>query len=377
MTPHGRRIVIVQAGLGAGGTEKVVSKLAAHLDSQGHQVTILSIVGRESESFYTISDRVHLRTMEAETSRTATRSTLSRILWLRRVLRETHGELVISFLTKINIQVAVASIGLHVRRIASERNNFKRQQMHPLWRLLMPVALATADASVMLTHASRSALPRWARGNAVVIHNAAATQPPEPIKSAPPQRLIAVGRLTEQKGFDVLIRAIQLARQQVSDMTLTIYGDGEDRDALVALAEDLGQGDAISFPGKSQTPHGWMKGGGIFVLSSRYEGFANVLVEAMSAGFAVVSTDCDWGPAEIVTDGESGLLVRPEDAESLASVLVRVWNDGPLRTRLSLGARARTTQFTEERILREWDAVVRDALRDRRPKIRAPRLFRA
>jgi glycosyltransferase involved in cell wall biosynthesis len=363
----GRRITIVQAGLGTGGTEKIVSLLARHLDGQGHAVSVLAITGLAREGYYPMPPDVTVRTMEEERGKAASTSTLSRTAWLRKALREEEAELVISFLTKINVQVAVAAVGLGVRRIASERNNFLQQTMNPLWRLLMPVAIATADGGVTLTRAAREALPAWARRRAVAIYNPVPVEGDEPVPGTPPRRLIAVGRLTEQKGFDILIRAIHLARAQGCNLSLTIHGEGEDRESLTALVQSLGLSEHVRLPGRTQRPHEWTEGGGIFVLSSRYEGFGNVLVEALAAGFAVISTNCNWGPAEIVRHDRDGLLVPPEDPEALAEAIVRVWEDDALRARLAAGAVRRAADFSERQILSEWDAVIARAFGGRTP----------
>ena len=327
---------------------------------------MLAIGGHSLASFYPMPAGVTLRTMEEELGKAATRSAVRRIAWLRKALRDGEADLVISFLTKINVQVAIARLGLGVARIASERNNFLVQKMNPLWRLLMPLALARADVAVMLTRASRAALPAWARKRAIVIYNPAPSACENAAKLPPPRRLVAVGRLTEQKGFDVLLHAIHRAREQGCDLSLTVYGEGEDRERLSALAQSLGLSDHVQFPGRTRRPHDWIEGGGIFVLSSRFEGFANVLVEAMAAGFAVVSTDCDWGPAEIVTPGQDGLLVPPEDPERLAEALIRLWEDDPLRARLAEAALLRASHFSEANILSEWDAAIAEALGARR-----------
>ncbi|SFG67998.1 Glycosyltransferase involved in cell wall bisynthesis [Palleronia marisminoris] len=351
---EGARIALVQAGLGAGGTEKVLARLARHLDGQGYRVTILAIWGMPDAAYYPVPESVEIRTMVAEKGARAALRTFARIRWLRAALR--GQEVVLSCLTKINVQVALATAGLGLRRIASERNNFLVQRMNPIWRYAMPMALATADRAVMQTEAARAALPAFARGRAVVIPNA--VEVPERQPDLPGPAIVAVGRLAEQKGFDTLIGAVSEAAKRGSDMHVTIYGAGEDREALFALSERLGVARLIDLAGPSPTPHAWTRAPGIFVLSSRFEGFPNVLVEAMAAGFAVIATDCDWGPREILRHGREGVLIPVGDIDALADALIRLHDDADLRERLGRAARLRATAFAEERILSAWERVI-------------------
>jgi glycosyltransferase involved in cell wall biosynthesis len=101
-----------------------------------------------------------------------------------------------------------------------------------------------------------------------------------------------------------------------------------------------------------------MRDASVFVLSSRFEGFPLVLLEAMTAGLAVVSFDCPTGPGEIVTDGANGLLVPAEDVEALGVALDRVMSDEPLRRRLAAAAPAAVLPFSREQIGRRWDELL-------------------
>lgn len=355
------RIVLVQSGLGSGGTEKIVAMLARHFTRRGHTITVLAIRGDPSNGYYKMPEGTTVRTLEAEEGAEAAKQTTRRIIWLRRSFRELETDLVISFLTKINIQTSIACLGLPIRRIASERNNFKTQPMHPFWRKAMAPTLAMADAVVMLTKGSLDALPAYARRHARVIPN-----PCPSVTRAPPrfipQRLIAVGRLCDQKGFDTLIRAVGLARQNVPDISLTIFGDGENRKELEALRGSLGLENAIAMPGASASPHDWVGEGGIFALSSRYEGFANVLSEALAHGFAIMTTRCDWGPEDIVEHGRSGLMVPVDGERAMASALERLWTDPALRLRLAREGLNRAEIFCQSTVLAQWDDIVRDVL---------------
>lgn len=134
---------------------------------------------------------------------------------------------------------------------------------------------------------------------------------------------VAVGRLEWQKGFDNLISAFHLVRSTVS-ARLIIFGDGSLRRELQSQIEALGLEDCVALPGFTSKPMAQMKAARAFVLSSRFEGFGLVLVEALASGTSVISTDCDYGPSELLEGGRYGSLVPPNDPEELAASLIRV-----------------------------------------------------
>ena len=133
--------------------------------------------------------------------------------------------------------------------------------------------------------------------------------------------ILGVGRLTAQKDFPTLIRAFALVRQQCS-ARLMILGQGEDLIGLQDLVKDLNLGEDVIFPGFVINPYAYMAKASLFALSSIFEGFGNVLVEAMLAGVPVVSTDCESGPAEILASGKYGNLVAVGDVNGLAAAMV-------------------------------------------------------
>lgn len=135
------------------------------------------------------------------------------------------------------------------------------------------------------------------------------------------QVIMGAGRLEAQKDFPTLIRAFALLRKR-HDCRLIILGEGKERGALLRLTAALGLEDCVSLPGFVRNPMAYMRRASLFVLSSAWEGFGNVLVEAMAVGTPVVSTDCQSGPREILRDGEFGLLVAPGDPTTLAEAMV-------------------------------------------------------
>lgn len=132
--------------------------------------------------------------------------------------------------------------------------------------------------------------------------------------------IVSMGRLVEQKDFGTLIRAFHVVRQKCA-ARLVIIGSGADKQSLEQLAEELGVLGEVTFLGYTQKPERLLARSSVFVLSSRYEGFGNVIVEAMAVGLPIVSTNCPYGPSEILEDGRYGQLVPVGDFEAMARAI--------------------------------------------------------
>ena len=191
----------------------------------------------------------------------------------------------------------------------------------------------------------REALPEWA--------NFMLGQP----------TVVAAGRLVRQKGFDVLIRAHALLRQRGLEHQLVILGEGELRGSLETLAADLGVSSSVHLPGHQVNPYPLMQHAAVFALSSRWEGFGGVVVEAMACGTPVVAADCPSGPAEILDGGRYGLLVPPNDPQALTDALGRVLGSPVLQEELHLESLRRAQDFAPNVTVPQWqDVLLRTAL---------------
>ena len=183
-----------------------------------------------------------------------------------------------------------------------------------------------------------------------------------------PSRFIAAcGRLHRQKGFDLLLRAF--ARLRDPDLILVVLGEGPERRHLESLGRELGIGTRLVMPGNVPNPWAWIARASAFVLSSRWEGFASILVEAMACGTPVVAADCDYGPREIVRDGETGLLAAPDDTESLAALIHRVLTDPMLASQLAARGRLRAMDFDAPVVTDHYADLLREGASLVRPKI--------
>lgn len=156
--------------------------------------------------------------------------------------------------------------------------------------------------------------------------------------------IITVGRLAYQKDHVTLLRAFALALRRVQ-ARLVLVGQGPLHGELVTLAEELGISDKVLFAGWQENPFAWMANADLFVLSSRFEGFGNVVIEAMACGLPVVSTDCPSGPNEILANGDAGILVPVGDVHALADAICLVLENSELREQLADKSKRRAPEF--------------------------------
>jgi len=169
--------------------------------------------------------------------------------------------------------------------------------------------------------------------------------------------IIAAGRLVRQKGFDYLLNAFSIVSKGLS-CRLMIVGKGKEEKKLMKLVEQLKINEKVDFPGFQKNPYKYLARSKIFVLSSLYEGFPNVLLEALALGVSSIATRCPTGPDEIITDGVNGLLVPPADEKALADAIRRLLQDEDLRKKLGEAGRKRAEDFEVSKIVRQYEDAI-------------------
>ncbi len=170
--------------------------------------------------------------------------------------------------------------------------------------------------------------------------------------------LLAMGRLTYQKGFDLLLQAMRSLRARGVAARLTIVGVGELEAALKAQAVELGVADVVDLVGFQDKPERFFAHAELFVLSSRYEGMPNVVLEALACGLPIVAFDCPHGVSEIVHDGVNGRLLAPEDVGALTDALVELLRDAPARARLRAAIPGTLRSFAAPAVCARWNALL-------------------
>ncbi|MFN0023038.1 MAG: glycosyltransferase family 4 protein [Parvularculaceae bacterium] len=349
----------------SGGAERVISILANFWAASGREISIATFETPASTSYYQIDDRVRIHRLDlTPVSKPRWRAilhTFKRIGALRRLIRAERPDVIISFLTKMNVMTAQAADGLGVPVIISERNNPYLQKFDTFWDLSRAIAFPKAFAFVTMTRGAAEFFPENQRPHTRIIPN-----PVSPISIAPKSHrgynLTAVGRLTEQKRFDRLIEAFSIIEKDFPDWRLVIWGEGDLRQKLEALRDTLGLKERISFPGVTKRHGGWVETADLFTLSSDYEGWANVLVEALACGIPIVSVDCDFGPKDILKGGELGVLAPRDDVAAYASALARMMSNEALRRDYAAKGVEDAKRYLPAAMAAEWDLLIDEAL---------------
>ncbi len=169
--------------------------------------------------------------------------------------------------------------------------------------------------------------------------------------------IVSVGRLEPQKDFSTLIRSFSRVVERM-DARLIILGEGSERKLLTRLCVDLSIAEKVSLAGFQINPYNFVSRATIFALSSRYEGFPIAMLEAMACGAPVVSTDCRYGPREILKDGHYGLLVPTGDIEALSRAMLELLNNAALREEFSRRGKERVKEFAPDAIARKYEEVI-------------------
>jgi glycosyltransferase involved in cell wall biosynthesis len=357
--PHNLCCII--SSLGVGGAERVMSLLANEWAAVGARVTIVTF-SRAGHDAYHLDPRVERVGLDLEVPSDsfldAIRNNVRKLIALRKILRMRSPDVAISFIDKSNVLTLLSRIGLNVRVVVSERVYPPRHAIGPLWSLLRRLTYRWADALVIQSEDVRA----WAQR---VIADKRIRVIPNPIsdrflpaKQARGSVVLGVGRLDTQKGFDILIRAFATLRGRHPEWSLVILGRGPHADELKDLAARLLPVSVVIFGGNVTNPADYYRSAGLFVLSSRYEGFPNALLEAMASGCAVIATNCPGGTAEIVRSGTDGLLVPPNDVDSLAKAMDRLMNSSEERERLGEQATDVSNRFAVGRVHSLWNDVI-------------------
>ena len=366
-----------------GGTIRAAHNVAGHLAARGFEVELASVFRLRGEPFFlggfpegvkvtALDDhrpegtpalmrpvRSLLRRFSSVLAHPADRHREWWNLWvdvkLARLLRRRAG-VVMTTRPSLNL-IAAQYTGPGVVRVGLEQINLGT--WGPRLQRAMASHYEKLDVLVALTAQDVAAYDRLLMGKVrleQIPNTVYAIGGDEPDLSEP--TIIAAGRLTVQKGFDLLIPAFAKAATDHPEWRLRIHGKGKAKPELQGLIEEHGMTGRIELAGPAQDMGAAMSEASIFVLSSRFEGFPLILIEAMGKGLAVVSFDCPTGPSDIIDDHRNGILVPHKDIDALAAGMGELMGDEALRRRCAAAALESSRAFGIDAIGPRWEALL-------------------
>jgi len=335
-----------------------MSDMANYWAEKDWKVVLATWSGPEVVDFYPLHTQVKrvyvaVRTHGAR-QRSRIRANFTRIADLRRLLKSVRPDVALSFMTESNLLTILAGVRLDVKVVVSERVQPALHEALPrTWRMLRRFLYVRADSVVAQTCEAALWLERNCRTTATVIPNALRGLPEPCAKRG--NVIVAVGRLTYQKGFDLLLRAFSRVAPDFGDWRVAIVGEGEERQRLTELRGQLRLEDRVEFVGQTSDVVTWMAHAGLVVQPSRFEGFPNVVLESMGLGAAVISADCPSGPSDLIEEGINGRLVPVEDVDTLAAVMADLMSRPDERARLGRAACGVRARFRQDTVMALWE----------------------
>ncbi|MEZ5653237.1 MAG: glycosyltransferase family 4 protein [Burkholderiaceae bacterium] len=368
------RIAVLVSAMNRGGAERVAATLANAWVAAGHEVVLIATWSGRGGCDYALDPGVELRFLADSPRRMP--SYLGRVLALRGMLRDLRADVAVSFLTNVNIMTLLATRGMRLPVVVNERiDPLANQEKNPGLEFLRRRLYRFADVVTVQTDTGISRLQSCVPGMQKVV---AVANPipqdlqeidvPAPDMSAAGPRIVGMGRLSPQKQWDHLLEAIAQVAKDTPGAELVIWGAGSERSCLTKRVRSLGLEESARLPGNTDDPWGELRKADVFVLCSAYEGFPNVLLEAMAIGLPCVTYDCPTGPAELTEHGKVAVLLPLGDRQGLAEAIGRLLADDSWRTELGKAARQSVmARYSLSSVLRQWDEVLLYALTRARP----------
>ncbi|MCF2504703.1 glycosyltransferase [Dyadobacter sp. CY107] len=359
------KILIFYRNLRQGGVQRMMVNFANHMIETGSEVTLL-LISREGEFLSLVKPNVKIKTLEAN-GKNYLKALVAELKYGR------YDSMFTATPTLNTLSILSQKLsGTRTRVIISERSDTTREfldggiKTYKLSFLLIPLLYRFAHAIVAVSKGVASGLGKFAwldEKKIHVIYNPAFDssqqyQLHEPVdepwlEKKETQVVISAGRLTEQKNFPLLFNAVKLIKERGISLRLIIIGDGPLRVSLQNLIDDLGLTENVKMVGFKINPIAWISKSDVFVMSSAWEGFGNILVDALASGTTIVSTACKSGPAEILADGKYGYLTSVSDPNEMADkILYALAHPMPQSELLE-----RAKSFERSTIMRKYESL--------------------
>ncbi|RME62160.1 MAG: glycosyltransferase, partial [Candidatus Dadabacteria bacterium] len=348
MSSSNIKVAFLVDSLRAGGAERVVSLLANQLAKESYRVSVITFKGKDSD-YFSLREEVKREVVPWE-GFLSIKSFLKKLNFIL-----SSYSVVISFMDQANIFALLSQKKVPV--IISERNypeytslyqKFSKYRLGKVFLWLKYVIYKKACFIVLQTERSREFFPAFLQDKIKVIPNPVCPPAGEGNLTLKKPYILGVGRLSKQKNFSLLIKAFKEASRTFKDWYLYIIGEGEEKQNLSQLIEELQLSQRVKLLGVVPDLLGAMTGAEIFALSSLAEGQPMVLGEAMFLGKAVIATDCPTGPKELITPNQDGILVQNNNLTQFKENLLKLMSSQELRKQLGLSAKKKAEKYCIE-----------------------------
>lgn len=368
-----KKVFFTIPSLEGGGAEKVMIYILKYLDKKKYMPTLI-LFEKKGQFMNDLPKDITVYSLNKEKLLKGFRWLI--LLRLAGLLKDQKPDVVVSFMWYANI-ITLMSKFLGISNcgvIISERYpifvRYERWLVEFLRRLSIRILYPMADIIIANSISMRDEIIRITRiphKKIVVVHN--------PVDTINLNRLsrdkiyhqwyeenipviISIGRLSKEKGLSYLLKALDIISSDGFQLRLVILGKGAEEKELKKLAKDLDIDDRVEFFGFKNNPYKYLARSSAFILASLFEGFPNVLLEAIALGVPSIATRCPTGPDEIITDEVNGLLIPPADEKALANAIQKLLLDKDLRTKLGKAARKRAEDFRVEKIIKQYEDVI-------------------
>ena len=367
-----KKIVIIVSALNMGGTQRNVSILCNNWSDKGYKVTIIytNTLKSQKKNYFKLNKKVRQVYIKKSifSYKFKTINLLYKLFFIRQTIKKLKPDVTISFLTRMNIANVLSNFGLNYFTVISERTYppFRTLNMKFLW--FYRILFKNINKIIVQTKKNKFFVEKFfpriethVIPNPIVypIPNNGNICSPNLYLSKNKKVILGAGRLHKSKQFDILIKAYSEIKDKHQSWDLVILGDGEEKKNLNDLIKKLEISNRVHLIGSVGNMQNWYEVSDLFVLTSSFEGFPNVLLEAMSCGLPCISFDCDTGPSEIINNGINGILIKPTSKyKDLSKVIDRVIRDPNLLKNISDNAIFSREKYSVNNIIKKWNEIL-------------------
>lgn len=366
-----KKILFFIPNLSGGGAERVMSYLLKYFSNKFKVISVFF----NNNHVYPMPHNCKIYYLDNGLPKSGIIKKLTRIVRLKRIIRNELPDMALSFLA--NNYLIISTIfpkRLNLKLIIAEHNTIsytlRFSKFRIVKKIISKILYRKADTIVAVSKGVKEDLIKTlklSQEKVKVIYNPLDI---DKIKEMAKEEInhpwlvnkeypviINVGRLIYQKGQDILLKAFKIVNEKI-ESRLIILGKGQLLNELKNLTKQLNIEDKVDFVGFQKNPFSFISKADVFVLSSRWEGFGNVLIEAMACGVPVISTDCPSGPNEIIENGKNGILVKVDDVYGLAEAILSILENKNFSDALSKNALKSVEKFDVFNILRKYEGLI-------------------